>query len=266
MRRSLEATGEARPCPGTRPVSRNVRTSPPPLGSQAPRRARCSGPAVCPRSVHGRPAGLCLCQSHQYPAPPTFPFQQQNQHFLQDKLRLVYFSLLSIFRQKNSALWSFNRCCQVLSSAPHQPSLNRSTTSADLPRLRRASQTLPSSVRPGRRRAGLQGQGSAEKPGREANSLGHQIHAVGTGLMSGGGARGFLLGQVPAVHLVPAVRGSHRSTSSQWRVTEGAHSISVSQREPLRSRPGAHAGDLSTRLRSGSHPKDLTGKPAGRWG
>lgn len=30
--------------------------------------------------------------------------------------------------------------------------------------------------------------------------------------------------------------------------------------------PGARAGDLRSRLRSGSHPKDLTGKPMGRAG
>lgn len=173
--RSIEAAGEARPCPGKHLVSRKVQTRSS-FGSQAPHHARCSGPTVCPRPVHSRLAGLRLCQSHQDPAPSEFPFQHQNQRFLQDKLRLVYSFLLSIFRQKNSALWSFNWCCQVLSSARHQPGLNCSTTSADLLRLRCASQT-PSSARPGCRQARLQGQGSAENLGREANSLGYQIHA-----------------------------------------------------------------------------------------
>lgn len=103
--------------------------------------------------------------------------------------------------------------------------------------------------------------------GKQTPSGTKPVPHVGTGLMSKGGAQCLLPGQVPAVHLVPSVRGSHHSTPSQSRVTEGGGPLCLCVTEGTALlMPRARAGDLSTWLRSGSHPKDLTGKPTGRRG
>lgn len=133
-----------------------------------------------------------------------------------DLFTFFYFLYLDRRTQHFGPLTGAAKCSQVPRTSRVFPAPRLLPTSGgrDAPCGR-----LPS-VRLGCRQARLQGWGSAENPGREANSLGHRVHAVGPGLMSRGGAQGLLPRQVPALHLVPSVRWSHRSTPAQSRVTE----------------------------------------------